>query len=278
MNPQSAEDEKNYFRETTDVQFLKEKAKSEHFRITQYKDQRRPNWYAYHKIQNMNGYQGAKIRVYEELTKRINWEVLYKLMNVRYIVSSENLRVPGLILRQPQVNYGDFRVFEYINYLSRAYFPREVVVINEEDSVLSKIASGRFNPEFTAIIEEEPPFEISASYANSANITSYDIHRIEIDVNVKTPSMLVLSDIFYPAGWKAYVDGRETRIYKTNYAFRSVFLRPGSNKIVFQFKPVMFRAGLGISITTGILLLLGTGFGWWLEKKKRSGIPEGQES
>jgi uncharacterized membrane protein YfhO len=87
---------------------------------------------------------------------------------------------------------------------------------------------------------------------------------------VQTPALLVLHDIYYPAGWKAYVDGKETEIYKTNYAFRSVYLEPGAETVIFRFHPRTFYAGLYFSLGSLVLLLAGVGGGWLLHRREKA--------
>jgi len=116
--------------------------------------------------------------------------------------------------------------------------------------------SGRFDPHRIAILEEKPAAPIVAGAGNTVQLTSFDIHEIRLSAKVMQTALMVLSEIYYPAGWKAYVDGRETKIYKTNYILRSVQLPPGEHEIVFKFAPASYRLGAWISVTT-LLLLLG---------------------
>ena len=67
--------------------------------------------------------------------------------------------------------------------------------------------------------------------------------------------MLVLSDIYYPAGWRAYIDGEETTIFKTNYLVRSIALPAGKHMVEFKFEPKVFYASLTISWITTVTLL-----------------------
>jgi len=66
---------------------------------------------------------------------------------------------------------------------------------------------------------------------------------------------VVLSDNYYP-GWKAYVDGEETQIYRTNYTFRSIFLPKGMHSIIFKYQPESLKIGIAISVGSLILLTL----------------------
>jgi len=69
------------------------------------------------------------------------------------------------------------------------------------------------------------------------------------------PGLLALSDAYYP-GWKAYVDGKETPIYPTDVALRSIYLGPGEHAITFEYDPASFRIGWMISVAA-LLALAG---------------------
>jgi len=58
---------------------------------------------------------------------------------------------------------------------------------------------------------------------------------------------LFLSDVDYP-GWRAWVDGSETRIHRADYIFRAVFLPKGDHSIRFRYRPISFRTGLWVSV------------------------------
>jgi uncharacterized membrane protein YfhO len=79
-------------------------------------------------------------------------------------------------------------------------------------------------------------------------------------------AFLVLSDTYFP-GWKAYVDGKEERIYRANYAFRAIPIRAGAHKVEFTYKPLSFKLGAVITLL-GILGCVGIAF-----VTKRRGVP-----
>lgn len=86
--------------------------------------------------------------------------------------------------------------------------------------------------------------------------------------------MLFLSEVYYPAGWKAYIDGQETEIYKTNYLFRSIVVPKGKHKVEFKFEPETYYTGKKITLAGNIILILifGTAIGgiFWKWKKINS--------
>ena len=69
---------------------------------------------------------------------------------------------------------------------------------------------------------------------------------------------MVLSEVYYPEGWFAYVDGQETEILRTNHMLRSIFVPGGARQVEFRFRPATyFRcAGIGRYSTYTLYLLL----------------------
>ena len=78
-----------------------------------------------------------------------------------------------------------------------------------------------------------------------------------LDLQVKPPEdcLLVLSDTYYP-GWKAFVDGKETRIYRADYTFRAIPLSAGTHRVEFVYDPLSFKLGIGATLL-GILGCVG---------------------
>jgi uncharacterized membrane protein YfhO len=70
---------------------------------------------------------------------------------------------------------------------------------------------------------------------------------------------LVLADLYHP-GWRAYLDGKETRIYRANYAFRAVPITAGAHDVVFAYAPWTVVYGLPLAAITLIALLLCLGY------------------
>ncbi|MBN1780437.1 YfhO family protein [bacterium] len=302
-HPRSKITQANYFRETPEISYLK--SQEEPFRILTVFDayQRSPNWYMYHRIQNVFGYSAAKIKIYQELMEAFNMPEAYgnkyirtvdgktdlrpadevndaarrihhtflKLLNVKYVICQVPLPEPSLQLVHvpPQQARGGNCILRFDEALPRIFFPEKVVHFKEPDEILGIMAGGHFDPAETAIVEADPPFQIQPSENNRAKLTNHDIHRIGIEADIETACCMVLSEIYYPAGWKAYVDGRETTIYKTDYVLRSVFLEPGHHDIEFVFAPATFKTGLIISLGAFILLILGTVAGYGFGRRKR---------
>ena len=88
-------------------------------------------------------------------------------------------------------------------------------------------------------------------------------NRIEIDVEIARPAMLVLTEIWYP-GWEAAVDGESVELYRVNYLQRGVWLKEGKHRVELIFRPKSWRIGMIISVVSwGILILVLLGWGIW---------------
>ncbi len=294
VNPQPKANQDRYFAETGAVQFLKNHNNVEPFRIYPVYDDKPDNWYMYHKIQNIRGYSAAKIKIYQTFLESTTLDArnrygipafLAKYLNVVQKdgqpslqavpidqIATETLRSDNAIMDMLNVKYlvsyypvpdprykpvmnGQPSVFENTGVLPRAYFVDEINVINNKDQFFNYLNSGQFNPAKEAILEEEPAYNIVPEQNNRVEITAYDIHEISLKAEVLQPALLVLSEIYYPAGWKAFVDGQETKIYKTNYILRSILLEPGTHDINFVFKSNSFKLGLWITFSILFILL-----------------------
>jgi hypothetical protein len=127
-----------------------------------------------------------------------------------------------------------------------------------------------FNPSRYAILEKPIDTRLGPSGNSTVQITGYTPHRIDLTVNAEAPCLLVLSEVFYPAGWTARIDGNPTEILKTNYVLRSVVAPRGKHEITFEFRPESFTTGLLLSrLFSGLVLIVLLGAGLWRIRARR---------
>jgi uncharacterized membrane protein YfhO len=93
------------------------------------------------------------------------------------------------------------------------------------------------------------------------------VNRVVLVTDLDAPGLLVLSEVYYP-GWKAYVDGRETKVLRANYVMRAVALPRGKHIVEFRYDPLSFRIGAVITVLSfaGLLVWLG----WAALRKAKS--------
>lgn len=88
-------------------------------------------------------------------------------------------------------------------------------------------------------------------------LTEYSPNKLTYQYNATGTRVALFSEIYYPAGWRAYVDGQEVPVFRANYTLRGLKLPAGSHTVEFEFKPESFTKGeLYSRISSGILILL----------------------
>jgi hypothetical protein len=69
------------------------------------------------------------------------------------------------------------------------------------------------------------------------------LQTVATRIKVNRPCLLIDSDAFYP-GWRAYVNGIETRIYRADLGLRAVEIPAGESQVELVYQPWSFRLGL----------------------------------
>lgn len=301
IKPGTPAAETQYFAENSAIQYLKKDTGNFRIFPVLDDKGANSNWYMRFFIQSITGYSAAKLRIYQEFLEETGFtskdrfglnpfiakywryavqqdkptwvpvpvqqidakllsfhNAMLDMLNVKYLVQSYlPINDPRFEQVQPQQPW----VYENKSVLPRAWFVNQLEVISGRANIFSRMKDGTFQPGQTAILEEQPEFVITAGDSNLVQVTNYSNQNIQLEAHVKGPSLLVLSEVYYPAGWKAFVDGKETKIFKTNYILRSIFLGPGKHKIEFVFNPKSFKTGLWISLvvlfTLVVLLIFG---------------------
>lgn len=146
------------------------------------------------------------------------------------------------------------------NVLPRAYPAEEIIAVGGIEDIRKKLYSHQANPRRQAMLSPEDVALIgrTAFAQGKVAITRSAPRRVELDAEFfDGPGFAVLADQHYP-GWRAFVDGGETKIYKTNGLTRGVVVPPGRHKVIFKYAPVNFRASLlacGIAFGAAIFIL-----------------------
>lgn len=227
------------------------------------------NHLAYYGLHLFNGYQGAKIRNYQDaidIAGDLN-PLLLSLANVKYLISDQPLPENPLF---NQVFQGSRLVYENNGSLPRAFFVDDYQVM-DGFQILQQIQQNAFDPSKTALLETSPGVQIDEPGEDAtAQMSYFDIHNIKYDINATGNNLLVFSEIYYPAGWKAYIDGNETEILKVDYLFRGIIVPPGRHEVHMEFYPETYYTGKSISIVANIIViaLLLAGIGWTYFKKR----------
>ena len=185
------------------------------------------------------------------------------MLDVRYIVT--RVELPAQIQRI--IHKEGYAVLENKAAMPRAFVPRTVQVITDERRRLERMGRSDFDPAEVAYVEQ--PVELPGRCRGSATITEEIPSQVTIKLDMQTPGLLVLADLWY-AGWNAYLDGKPVPILRTNHALRGVIVPSGQGLLVFRYEPFSLRLGLLLAGMAS-LFIIGSCVG--LLRETRQGRP-----
>ena len=227
-----------------------------HFRVLKIQDGQPiyDNSLAYWRIQNAYGYQGAKMRAYQDMVDvaGLGNPLVWQMMNIKYLITNKDESNPGLV----QVyNSPGTKVYAFRSWLPRAFFVNRCEV-SDSLSTLNKIAAMSFDPRDIAYLSRPIAAKIDSPLQGvEATIVHYGIQDIEVHATATGNNLLFLSETYYPKGWKGFIDGKETEIYRLNYLFRGVIIPQGTHTLSMKFEPASFVVGKTVSLIMNLLVL-----------------------
>src|SRR3989344_2179271 len=186
---------------------------------------------------------------------------LLDITNTRFLISPFKITDAYLPLRHtvepPNKSWQPFFVYENLNVLPRARIVSDYIRSANLDESEKLLNSDDFDFN-KSIIEND--FSKKLEKANGqATIVKDDQEKLYIDAKSDKDGILLLADTYYP-GWKAYVDGQETKIYPANVNQRAIEFPKGEHKVEFVYDPESFKIGKTISLISfsvwGLLLML----------------------
>jgi uncharacterized membrane protein YfhO len=80
---------------------------------------------------------------------------------------------------------------------------------------------------------------------------------------------LTISEIWHP-GWRAFIDGEELKLYRTDIALMGAWIPPGKHKIELRFHPVYWHVAAGITAVSGAVFLFLFSVLWAKRRQKTS--------
>lgn len=184
----------------------------------------------------IGGYHAAKLTRYNDLLDRQiskgNMGVI-NMLNTKYFLSGEQYeRNPGAL--------GNAWFVDTISYVADA--DSEMAALDSLDTATAAVADAKFR--------EILGNAIPKAQGDTIYETSYAPNALTYSVNSAKGGIAVFSEIYFPWGWTATVDGKETQIGRVNYTLRALRVPAGRHEIRFSFDPKSVRVTNNISIAS----------------------------
>ena len=211
---------------------------------------------------SVGGYHPAKLRRYQDLIERhISQRHLpvINMLNTKYIIVDNN--------QQLQVMTND-------QACGNAWFIDTLLVTKTAEAELDTLDG--INPKHSAVIDQEFYNKLATKkmvFAANGNVqlTSYKPNELLYSASSAAGGLAVFSEIYYPYGWKAFIDGKEVEHVRVDYVLRGLEIPAGKHEVKFVFAPESFIVGSKISGIGSILILIaivaGLAFIYYKAKK-----------
>ena len=135
-----------------------------------------------------------------------------------------------------------YRIYRNLRALPRVYLVDRLESAPSRLAALERLASPAFPARTTVVLEHAADALGIVPGADddvgTAEIVDYAAERVRVRTRAARPSLLVLTDEFYP-GWTATVDGTPTPIVRANVLFRGVPVPAGEHEVLFTFRPTL---------------------------------------
>jgi hypothetical protein len=219
-----------------------------HFRImnltTNTFNESRSSYY----LKSIGGYHAAKLRRYQDLIDEHLGPMhipVIGMLNAKYIiVADEN--------GQPEIQLNP-------DALGNAWFVESLVVADgarAESDALNEIDlrhTAVVDRSFADFVREPNP---GIAPDAEVHLTAYTPKQLDYDYTTSQPGTIAFSEIYYPYGWKASIDGQPVDHFRVNYTLRALNVPAGSHHITFLFDPDSVRKGDNIATACILVMYL----------------------
>ena len=206
-------------------------------------------------FKSLGGYCAAKLRRYQDIIDEYLSKAdihVASMLNAKYIITSQDGKITPM--RNPAA-------------MGNAWFVSSL--FNADDSNQECAALGEVDLSSTIVVGNDFKEYVNgfkpAAQGSSITLTSYAPDVLTYKSESSADGTVVFSEIYYPYGWKAYIDGKPADIFRANYLLRAMNIPAGQHDIRMEFRPDSVRKGnivsgifVGIMYATLLGLIAGT--------------------
>jgi len=213
---------------------------------------------------SVGGYSPAKLQRYQDLiehylTGEIN-KIYGVLQTAETIDDIENGMPDTPVLNALNTRYiildGEYPPVVNANAFGNAWFVDEAVKAATPDEEIAFLGSVDLKRQ--AVIGKDMSISTfaPADTTDTIVLTSYAPNELRYHYAASADRLAVFSEIYYPDGWKAEVDGKPVDVVRADWTLRAAALPAGEHDVVMRFEPKSYAVGANISRASSITLIL----------------------
>jgi len=212
---------------------------------------------------SLGGYHGAKPRRFEELINYYNTHqipAVLDFLNVKYVLVNDT-------------EENSLQPFNNPNALGAAWAVEKIKVVPTADALLESMKTTDFSSQ-ALVLENSFPEEIPLKYQQDSlttvNLVEEAPDHLVYQVQADSEQFIVFSEMYYPQGWRATVNGLQTPIVNVNYVLRGLKVPAGNSTVEFRFEPEVVVLGTAIRWGSLILFLLLLGAFYFVQSRSKN--------
>ncbi|WP_421804113.1 YfhO family protein [Flagellimonas sp.] len=215
---------------------------------------------------SIGGYHAAKPRALQNLFEyhlyQNNLQVL-NMLNVKYIIQQdeEGNSYPAV---NPDANGNAWFVDQLLPVSSAN---EEILKLKDFNSKTQAVVNTSEYPELTKL-------RYSVDSLARIDLVDYRPNNITYTTNNPNDGFAVFSEMHYPSGWQAFIDGAPQEHYRVDYALRGMKVPAGEHNIEFRFEPEVVETGSQITLAAnallGLIVVGGLGLTLFRRKKEKT--------
>lgn len=157
----------------------------------------------------------------------------------------------------PKESLPTYYVYKNNQALDRFRFASKYKIAPSIQKIEKLIEDQSFSFKETVILETDPQQVFQKLQVEEIIVIKDTNQKILLKTNTDKKTILVIADTYYP-GWRASINGQQTKILPANLNQRAIIIPPGKNEVKLRYFPKFFYIGALLSITSiiGIVLLL----------------------
>lgn len=146
------------------------------------------------------------------------------------------------------------------NALGNAWLVDDIKWVDNADQEMAALDGVSIDLHHQAVADsrfrEALPEAPSMAPGDTIYLSSYTPNRITYHASTLNGGIGVFSEVYFPWGWKAEIDGNEVLIARVNYLLRAISLPAGSHTVTMTFEPASIKTSGAIAYACVTLIYM----------------------